>query len=166
MDPNPGCGFLRRAMALIAGAMLVASHGMAQDDASIPAVQDSSLATSPATEVVPSGDRAGGDPIELRSSVTLGTSRSDARARDKAVPFARRPVVASKSADLRLQRSLVANVPSTEVPKQQALPAGELNRDGIVRATRVQIREGMMVLEGDGKNQQKAAARGHSPVKP
>ncbi|MDP2826798.1 MAG: hypothetical protein Q8O52_29435 [Sulfuritalea sp.] len=65
---------------------------------------------------------------------------------------------------LRPQSSLVVNVPSTEVPKKQTLPDGEINREGIVRARRVQIREGTIVLEGDGKSQEEARIKGPSPV--
>lgn len=89
----------------------------------------------------------------LQPSVALGKSLPAMRgrevvgsARDSATDFGETP-------ELRLEPSLRANVPITGTGAKPALPSGDLNPGGLVRASRMRIRDGAVFLEGEGRVQ-------------
>jgi hypothetical protein len=63
-------------------------------------------------------------------------------------PNQARSAVAATLPGLRLQSSPSWQVRSVAVPAKPALTAGELNLDGLVRASRMQLRDGTIFLEG------------------
>jgi hypothetical protein len=130
--------------------ILAAGEGYAQESAA-PAgrLPTESSAASAAT----SGPGPLGDGLLLQASPRLGKP-SQARARPGAFKSGEPKQARSATATLpglRLQPSPSWQVSSVAVRAKPALTAGELNRDGLVRANRMQLRDGTIFLEGGGR---------------
>ena len=155
LDSESFPGLLRLLMTL--GVAMLCATGMRFADAS-----DLASATSAASSTeVSIAPREGGrdERMGLRSSASLGTSRSAVRPHSAGKPS---PSAVSEPPRLRLQRNLAPAMTSARSPMRQGLSGGELNREGIVPARRILIRDGTIVLESDGKSQEEAHA--HSPA--
>lgn len=89
-----------------------------------------------------------GGAAQLQPSLTLGEPRAAARRRVAA--SARNSATSRRDVpELRLAPALHANVPSPDVVVKPAASGEVLNLEGLVRASRMQIREGTVFLEGD-----------------
>lgn len=150
-DPGRGVRIACLAVGFLGGSLLVASDSFARGDAVFDASSDRSLtvvvadisASSPSTiEDIRTG---------LKSAFSLGNSRAAERRRVAIEPGSVGSGAEAGSAlpDIQLQSSVVVNVPAADTPKARTLPAGELSREGIVHARRLQVRDGAIYLEGD-----------------
>lgn len=165
MDGSRLAGAVCLVVALVGGAVLAVSNGWAQGGAATATDPDAS--TGMATEtVVPPRYRLDDESIRLRSSVTLGKPRPPARMRRAEMTTSpdRNPVATGGPTEPGLQRSVTATVPSSDLPMKQILPGGELNREGIVPASRARVRDGTIVLEGDRKTKGESAVTLQAPV--
>ncbi|MFH1870684.1 MAG: hypothetical protein ABIK82_12145 [Pseudomonadota bacterium] len=152
LDSRLGIALLWWFMTLLGAMLGAASSGFAQ-------AGDLAAAYAPvaATDVSIMPSDGGGDKqTRLRSSVTLGTSRPATHPRLAGKPS---PDLASEPPRLRLQRSLAAGMTSAGLTMKHALPGGELNREGIVRASRILVRDGTIVLESESKSYGEAGAQ-------
>ena len=139
---------------LTVAAMLVAPGGHAQDLAApaAPAARSSPelSAASPAiSRPAPLGDE-----LLLRASSKLGRplpARARRGALESGEPNQARSAVAATLPGLRLQSSPSWHLSSVAVRAKPTLTAGELNRDGLVRANRMQLRDGTIFLDGGGR---------------
>lgn len=159
LDSRTGAVLLRLPVALLVAIPGAAFMGFVQAG-DLTAAPAASVASATDVLVMPR-DGGGDGRTGLRSSVTLGTSRSVTRPRPEgeAVLPARSPVAAGEPLRLRLQRSLATETTSAGSSMRRALPGGELNREGIVRAGRILIRGGTIVLESDDKRQEETGAK-------
>ena len=132
-----------------AGAAMLAAGDGYVEDSTAPAGRSSteSSAASAATPEL----TALGDGLLLRASSQLGKSppgRARRGAFESGETSPARSAAAAKLPGLRLQSSPSWQVRSVAVPAKPALTAGELNLDGLVRASRMQLRDGTIFLEG------------------
>ncbi|MCM2307081.1 MAG: hypothetical protein NDI91_06390 [Sulfuritalea sp.] len=141
-----GTALLRSLMTLVVAGLSCAGFSKLAQAGDLAAAAVSSAASATDVLITP-GD--GGKRTGLRSSVTLGASRS---ATDPRLPGRPSPDVASEPPRLRLQRSLAPEATPAGLTMKHALPGGELNREGIVRASRILVRDGTIVLESESKS--------------
>ena len=152
LDSRVGTALLRWSITLLGAMLVAASSGFAQ-------AGDLAAAYAPvaATDVSITPSDGGGDKrTRLRSSVTLGTSRPATHPR---LAGKSSPDLASEPPRLRLQRSLAPGMTSAGLTMKHALPGGELNREGIVRASRILVRDGTIVLDSESKSYDEAGAQ-------
>lgn len=102
---------------------------------------------------------------ELRPAAVLAEPGTAMRRRPlvESAPAERKEGVADETPALRLQRSLMVNIPAAGAPAKPTLPGGELNRDGVVRAGRLEIRDGSIFLESDRKTPEDAVQAADTP---
>ncbi|MDA8256828.1 MAG: hypothetical protein M0Z99_14535 [Betaproteobacteria bacterium] len=89
----------------------------------------------------------------LQLSVMLGKSKPALRKRvagESVAGF-------GETHELRLERNLRSNAAIADTGLRPALPSGDLNPGGLVRASRMRIRDGAVFLEGDGSVQSAAS---------
>ena len=161
LDSQVGTALLRLLMTLVVASLLCAgSSGFAQAGELAAAYAPSAAS---ATDVLITPSNGWGDKrTRLRSTVTLGTSRPATHPRLAGKPS---PDVASEPPRLRLQRSLAPGMTPAGLTMKHALPGGELNREGIVRASRILVRDGTIVLESESKSYGETGAQiVHSPA--
>jgi hypothetical protein len=148
-------------MGLAVAAMLVAPDGHAQDLAAPAAPGERSPPELSAASAAISRPAPLGDELPLRASSTLGKplpARARRSAFESGEPDQARSAAAAKLPGLRLQSSPSWQLPSVAGRAKPALTAGELNRDGLVRANRMQVRDGTIFLEGGGRADMPAPA--------
>jgi hypothetical protein len=155
-----GAGAARAAVPLMAGTLLVLANGFVHGIAWAAAVSDSAVSLD-AESLSKPGESSGHEWMGLRSSETLAQPRAAGRARlrERPAPDAPGKASAVEPPKLRMQSSLATEKPSAGFAKQQVPFAGELNREGIVRASRIGIRDGTIVLEGAGDHPGSAEER-------
>lgn len=81
----------------------------------------------------------------LQPSVTLGKSMPASRKRVAAVPARESGSDVGETPELRLE----PNLRGAGAGVRPVLPSGDLNPGGLVRASRMRIRDGAVFLEGD-----------------
>ena len=89
----------------------------------------------------------------LQPSVTLGKSMPALRKRAAAAPARDAASDIGETPELRLEPNLRGKLPVADTGERPALPSGDLNPGGLVRASRMRIRDGVVFLEGDGRAQ-------------
>lgn len=89
----------------------------------------------------------------LQRSVTLGKTRPDLRKRVDVAPARESVIDIGETPELRLEPNLRGNVPIADTGVRPVLPGGDLNPGGLVRASRMRIRDGAIFLEGDARVQ-------------
>lgn len=146
-------GPLRLAVGLIGG-VLAASSTFARGDMDSAPASDIALSIAASADLPAGTGRAVTDnPAGLRSSVILRKPRDAVRRRVsvESAPSVRNSVIAGEVSPLRLKRSLTVKFPSIDASGKRIQPDGEINREGIVPASRIQTRDGAIFLEGDGE---------------
>lgn len=89
----------------------------------------------------------------LQPSVTLGKPMPALRKRVAAPPVREPTTGVGETPELRLEPNLRGNVPVAATGVRPVLPSGDLNPGGLVRASRMRIRDGVVFLEGDARVQ-------------
>lgn len=152
LDSRLGTALLQWFITLLGAMLGAAPSGFAQAG-----VLAAAYAPVAATDVSITPSDGGDDKrTRLRSSVTLGKSPPAAHPRWAGKPS---PDLASEPPRLRLQRSLAPGMTSAGLTIKPALPGGELNREGIVRASRILVRDGTIVLESESRSYDEAGAQ-------
>lgn len=155
-------GRLILSMGLTVAAMLVAHDGHAQDLAAPAAPGERSPPELSAGSAAISRPAPLGDELLLRASSTLGKPLSATARRgafESGEPSRAPSATAAKLPGLRLQSSPSWQLSSVAVRAKPLQTAGELNRDGLVRANRVQLCDGTIFLEGGGRADRPAPTR-------
>lgn len=93
----------------------------------------------------------------LQPSVTLGKPVPALRKRVAAAPARESATDFGETSELRLEPDLRGNVPVAATGTRPGLPNGDLNPGGLVRASRMRIRDGAIFLEGDDRTQSAAS---------
>ena len=89
----------------------------------------------------------------LQPSVTLGKTLPALRKRVAAAPARESVTDFGETPELRQEPNLRGNVPIAGTGVRPALPGGDLNPGGLVRASRMRIRDGAVFLESDARVQ-------------
>lgn len=160
LNSQVGTALLRSLMTLVVASLSCVGSSRFAEAGDLAAAAVSSAASATDVLITP-GD--GGKRTGLRSSVTLGMTRPATDPRLAGKPS---PDVASEPPRLRLQRSLAPETTPAGLTMKHALPAGELNREGIVRASRILVRDGTIVLESESKSYGETGAQIVRPPAP
>lgn len=89
----------------------------------------------------------------LQPSVTLGKTMPDLRKRVAAAPARESVTDFGETPELLLEPNLRGNAAIADTGVSPTLPSGDLNPGGLVRASRMRIRDGAIFLEGDARVQ-------------
>lgn len=104
-------------------------------------------------------------PARLRPAATLGKARTTERGQAAAPADEDSSNSSGDTPELRLESNLRTRLPLAGpafVPP--VLPGQILNQDGLVPASRMQVRDGEIFLEGDAGVQQDASSSGRAPA--
>lgn len=144
---------VRLGIGFVAAGVVVANSGLAQHVDRHGFIPGLSPPSGPVVWRPASRSAMADEVARLQPSMALGKSLPAMRgrlaagsARDSATDIGETP-------ELRLEPSLRANVPVAGTGARTALPSGDLNPGGLVRASRMRIRDGAVFLEGEGRVQ-------------
>jgi hypothetical protein len=160
-------GLLHRAIWLVGGGLVAAGNGIAQDAALSAINREISPSGEAAAYPIAARRNAVDQRSDLRASVTLESLRPSLRSpADIGAELPARTAAAATvdGPDLRFETNLPASIPSTGTVLNGRLPAGELNLEGLVRASRMLVRNGAIFLEGDVRRGQETPLSGRQPA--